>query len=135
MTEIRPQILCLLVFVMSVAHEKYLQASTNNKVVKRKKKPNEVANQVERNATSEKQRSDIISLIVNRLKLELNTIDAAIGELNYRIILSMFHDSIEFFRRFLESALHPGGFNRNTCLIIIESKCGNFGEDHNCRKP
>lgn len=71
------KILCLLTFVMSVAHEKYL-ASINNKVVKRKKKPNESTSKTLKLPT-EKERSDVIALIVNRLKLELGTVDAALG--------------------------------------------------------
>lgn len=68
-------------FVVSVAHEKYLQSSVTSKVVKRKKKPNEVANSTEKPAsTSGKGRSEIVALIVNRLKLEINTIDATLGE-------------------------------------------------------
>lgn len=80
--------MCLLVFVMSVAHEKYLQASGNNKVVKRKKKPNEVAaNQADKATPSEKQRSAIVAMIINRLKLELSTIDVAIGKFKFVHIL------------------------------------------------
>lgn len=65
---------------MSVAHEKYHQTSNSNKIVKRKKKPSETNNQPEKVAPNEKERSEIVSLIINRLKLELNTIDAALGE-------------------------------------------------------
>lgn len=70
---------------MTVAHEKYL--STQNKAVKRNKKKNH-ENSVNNSVyvPNDKERVEILSTIVNRLKLELNTIDAAIGKIFKNVI-------------------------------------------------
>lgn len=72
------QILCLLTFVIVVAHEKYLLAS-NNKVMKRKKKPSESGSKTLK-VPSEKERAEVISVIINRLKEELGAIDSVLGK-------------------------------------------------------
>lgn len=65
---------------MSVVHEKYLAAS--NRQAKRNKKKSSAedgsANSVY--TPNDKERVNIITSLINRLKTELNTIDAAIGK-------------------------------------------------------
>lgn len=66
---------------MVVVHEKYL-ASTNQKV-KRNKKKSSTNDSTRSNiyVPNDKERVNIITSLINRLKTELNTIDAAIGKI------------------------------------------------------
>lgn len=64
---------------MSVVHEKYLAAS-NRQVKRNKKKPAaEESSGSNVYMPSDKEKVNVITSLVNRLKTELNTIDAAIG--------------------------------------------------------
>lgn len=77
------QIFALITFVMSVIHEKYLATSSNQRQTKRNKKKStsdEPTKQSNIYAPNEKERTHIIMSLVNRLKTELNTIDAAVGK-------------------------------------------------------
>lgn len=65
---------------MSVVHEKYL--ATSNRQVKRNKKKSS-ADDASTNSIytpNDKERVNIITSLINRLKTELNTIDAAMGK-------------------------------------------------------
>lgn len=65
---------------MSVIHEKYL--TTSNRQSKRNKKKTSAVEAARSNiyTPNDKERVNIITLLINRLKTELNTIDAAIGK-------------------------------------------------------
>lgn len=63
---------------MSVIHEKYL--STTNRQTKRNKKKSAEESANNFYIPSDKERVNVITSLVNRLKTELNTIDAAIGK-------------------------------------------------------
>lgn len=92
---------------------------------------------------NDKERLEVISSIVNRLKLELNTIDAAIGTKQYylpppkyrTIIIINNRYSHFYIDRILETALHSGRSDSNTRLTLTQSKCGDSRENHNQRKP
>lgn len=77
------QIFALVTFVMSVMHEKYLVTSSNQRQTKRNKKKSTSDETTQSNiyAPNDKERIHIITSLINRLKTEINTIDAAIGEL------------------------------------------------------
>lgn len=62
---------------MSVVHEKYLAPS--NRQVKRNKKKTSAEESTGNYTPSDKERVNVITSLVNRLKTELNTIDAAVG--------------------------------------------------------
>lgn len=68
---------------MSVVHEKYLTAS--NRQVKRNKKKSSSDESTQNNiyTPNNKERVNIITSLINRLKTELNTIDAAIGKVEF----------------------------------------------------
>lgn len=76
------QIFALVTFVMSVVHEKYLASS--NRQAKRNKKKTTVEESSRNNVytPNDKERINIITSLINRLKTELNTIDAAIGNIH-----------------------------------------------------
>lgn len=65
---------------MSVVHEKYL--ATSSRQVKRNKKKSSAEESTGNNVytPNDKERVIIITSLINRLKTELNTIDAAMGE-------------------------------------------------------
>lgn len=68
---------------MSAVHEKYLATSSNQRQAKRNKKKStsdDAAAQSNIYAPNDKERVHIITSLINRLKTELNTIDAAIGK-------------------------------------------------------
>lgn len=68
---------------MSIVHEKYLASSTNQRQAKRNKKKSTPDESTQSNiyAPNDKERIHIITSLINRLKMEINTIDAAIGKL------------------------------------------------------
>lgn len=68
---------------MSVVHEKYL-TSTNRQQKRNKKKsmPEESTQKSNIYAPSDKERVHVITSLINRLKTELNTIDAAVGKID-----------------------------------------------------
>lgn len=74
------QIFALVTLVMSVVHEKYL--ATSSRQVKRNKKKSSAEESTGNNVytPNDKERVIIITSLINRLKTELNTIDAAMGE-------------------------------------------------------
>lgn len=76
------QIFALVTFVMCIMHEKYLVSSSNQRQTKRNKKKStsDVTTQSNIYAPNEKERIHIITSLINRLKTEINTIDAAIGK-------------------------------------------------------
>lgn len=68
---------------MSVVHEKYL--TSTNRQAKRHKKKNVTEDSTQKSniyTPNDKERVKIITSIINRLKTELNTIDAAVGKLH-----------------------------------------------------
>lgn len=76
------QIFALVTFVMSVVHEKYLASSNRQAKRNKKKSTTEDSNQNSNIYTpNDKERVNIITSLINRLKTELNTIDAAIGKI------------------------------------------------------
>lgn len=68
---------------MSVVHEKYL--ANSNRQVKRNKKKSTADEPTGNNiyTPNDKERVHIITSLINRLKTELNTIDAAMGKRLY----------------------------------------------------
>lgn len=70
---------------MAAVHEKYLAASSNQRQAKRNKKKSTSSEhettQSNIYAPNDKERVHIVTSLINRLKTELNTIDAAIGKL------------------------------------------------------
>lgn len=75
------QIFALVTFVMSVVHEKYL---TIRQGKRNKKKPTAEESTQKSNiyTPNDKERVQVITSLINRLKTELNTIDAAIGKIS-----------------------------------------------------
>lgn len=73
---------------MSVVHERYL--ATSNRQAKRNKKKSSVEETTGNNiyTPNDKERVNIITSLINRLKTELNTIDAAIGKSKFESFFS-----------------------------------------------
>lgn len=71
---------------MCIVHEKYLTTTATRQVKRNKKKS---TSEEKPNATvytpNDKERINIVTSIINRLKTEINTIDAAVGKLNLHI--------------------------------------------------
>lgn len=68
---------------MSAVHEKYLASSSNQRQAKRNKKKSTTEETTQSNiyAPNDKERVHILTSLINRLKTELSTIDAAVGKL------------------------------------------------------
>lgn len=67
---------------MCCVHEKYLTQFSNRQTKRNKKKL--ISDEAKENSVytpNDRECIDVITSLVNRLKIELNTIDAAIGEL------------------------------------------------------
>lgn len=77
---------------MSAVHEKYLTSSSNQRQTKRNKKKSTTDEGTQSNiyAPNDKERVHIVTSLINRLKTELNTIDAAIGKLIW-----IFHGNLD----------------------------------------
>lgn len=76
------EILSIVTFVMTLLHEKYL-TMPSNRPAKRNKKKSDKNDGTAANAIyvpTEKERQRILTSVVNRLKLELNSIEAAVGK-------------------------------------------------------
>lgn len=76
------ELLSIVTFLLALVHEKYL-TTTYNRSSKRNKKKLDNDNGSAVNAMyipTEKERQRIVTSITNRLKLELNSIDAAVGK-------------------------------------------------------
>lgn len=66
---------------MSIIHEKYLSTASNKPPKRNKKKTtNAESSDSTIYVPTDKERVTVISAVVNRLKIELNTFDAAIGK-------------------------------------------------------
>lgn len=138
---LRFQIFALITFVMSVVHEKYLTSS--NRPVRRNKKKSAADDSTQSNnyAPNEKERIHIITSLINRLKTEVNTIDAAIGRF-HPLFLPWFHpvQSSSFFNfplnnfRIMESAKITENFDRNVGIAVAQSKGGNVGRQYDQQK-
>lgn len=111
------QIFALVTFILSVVHEKYLASS--NRQTKRNKKKTTAEETTGPNiyTPNDKERVNVITSLINRLKTELNTIDAALGEtsfLPFTQFKSIFYfqfsnfQSFSFFFHFVECWKTPG---------------------------
>lgn len=90
---------------MTVVHEKYLTSS--NRQGKRNKKKTTAEETTGSNiyTPSDKERVNIVTALVNRLKTELNTIDAALGK---RLII-WFYYFIHHFPHYIRELIHSSG--------------------------
>lgn len=78
------QIFSILTFVMTIAYEKYL-VSFLNRAVKRSKKKGKGSDSTADAVyiPNDKERTHAIVSLINRLKIDLNSVDAAIGKSSF----------------------------------------------------
>lgn len=134
------EIYAIVTFVMTFVHEKYVAKASKASVKRGKKKPSEEFRVNGAHGINEKERVQAILMLVNRLKLEMNTFDAAIGEfcsdefysrISENLILI---NSILVFCRIMEDAVHAKKLDRNTCITFAKSKCRNTCPRNNAKK-